>query len=170
MQTKLRATYPLFVACLLSFSSSFAFSQPEEKPIAHYVGVASWYGIQHQGKKMANGHRFDRAKLTAASWYFPLGTQLQVINLDNGKAVQVTITDRGPNTRLHRVLDLSEAAAKRLDYIGQGLTQVFLSPMAAARGVASQGVTSTSTPSQAAGTGASPTAKSTVLSAQIALP
>lgn len=165
MQTKLRATYPFVVACLLSFSSTFASSQPEEKPIAHYVGVASWYGIQHQGRKMANGHRFDRAKLTAASWYFPLGTRLQVIDLDNGKAVQVTITDRGPNTRLHRVLDLSEAAAKRLDYIGQGLTQVFLSPVAAA-----QGVVLTGTRNQAPGTEASPGAKSTVLSAQIALP
>ncbi len=165
MQTKLRAAYPIVVACLLSLSSSFALPQPEEKPIAHYIGVASWYGIQHQGKKMANGHRFDRAKLTAASWYFPLGTRLQVINLDNGRAVQVTITDRGPNARLHRVLDLSEAAAKRLDYVGQGLTQVFLSPLAAAQGVASTG-----NHSQAAGTEAAPNAKSTVLSAQIALP
>jgi rare lipoprotein A len=78
---------------------------------------------------MANGKRFDRHKLTAASWYFPLGTTLRVVNLKNGESVVVTITDRGPNFRLHRILDLSEAAAGRLGYVGQGLTPVFLYPV-----------------------------------------
>jgi rare lipoprotein A len=78
---------------------------------------------------MANGKRFDRHKLTAASWYFPLGTKIRVVNLKNGKSVVVTITDRGPNLRLNRLVDLSEAAAKRLDYVGQGLTSVFLYPV-----------------------------------------
>jgi rare lipoprotein A len=78
---------------------------------------------------MANGQRFDRRKLTAASWYFPLGTSLRVVNLTNGESVVVTITDRGPNLRLHRILDLSEAAAVNLDYIEEGLTTVFLCPI-----------------------------------------
>ncbi len=79
---------------------------------------------------MANGKRFDRNKLTAASWSFPLGTTVRVVNLKNGESVVVTITDRGPNFRLHRILDLSEAAAQRLDYVGEGLTSVFLYPLA----------------------------------------
>ena len=78
---------------------------------------------------MANGKRFDRQKLTAASWYFPLGTSIRVVNLKNGESVVVTITDRGPNLRLHRIVDLSEAAARRLNYVGQGLTPVFLYPV-----------------------------------------
>jgi rare lipoprotein A len=94
-----------------------------------FVGTASWYGKQHQGRKMANGKRFDRQKLTAASWYFPLGTSIRVVNLKNGQSVVVTITDRGPNLRLHRIVDLSEAAARRLNYVGQGLTPVFLYPL-----------------------------------------
>lgn len=94
-----------------------------------YLGTASWYGERHQGRKMANGRRFDRHELTAASWYFPLGTKIRVVNLKNGESVVVTITDRGPNLRLHRILDLSEAAAERLDYVGQGLTSVFLLPV-----------------------------------------
>jgi rare lipoprotein A len=94
-----------------------------------YIGTASWYGKKHQGRKMANGKRFDCHQLTAASWYFPLGTPIRVVNLNNGKSVIVTITDRGPNFRLHRILDLSEAAAFNLDYVGDGLTQVFLSPL-----------------------------------------
>lgn len=97
-----------------------------------YVGVASWYGEQDQGRRMANGQRFDRYKLTAASWYFPLGTKLRVVNLQNGKAELVTITDRGPNLRLkNRIIDLSEAAASRLGYIEQGLTSVILFPLVA---------------------------------------
>jgi rare lipoprotein A len=48
----------------------------------------------------------------------------------NGESVVVTITDRGPNLRLHRILDLSEAAAECLGYVGQGLTPVFLYPVA----------------------------------------
>lgn len=95
-----------------------------------YVGTASWYGEKHQGRKMANGKLFDLHKLTAASWYFPLGTTIRVVNLRNSKSVVVTITDRGPGIHLHRLIDLSEAAAQRLDYLGQGLTQVFVSPMA----------------------------------------
>jgi len=52
-----------------------------------YVCTASWYGKQHQGLKMANGKRFDRHKLTAASWYFPLGTKIRVVNLKTGESV-----------------------------------------------------------------------------------
>ena len=54
-----------------------------------------------------------------------------MVNLENGESVLVTITDRGPNLRLHRILDVSEAAAERLNYVGQGLTSVFFYPMAA---------------------------------------
>jgi rare lipoprotein A len=78
---------------------------------------------------MANGQRFDAHKLTAASWYFPFGTEIRVVNVKNGQSVVVTVTDRGPNLRLHRVLDLSAAAAEQLDYLGDGLTSVFLYPL-----------------------------------------
>jgi rare lipoprotein A len=135
MQTKLRIISLLFVASLLwtSPSSAATLKAKARKAVQHsklrYVGIASWYGKQHQGHKMANGQRFDRHKLTAASWDFPLGTVIRVVNLKNGESVVVTVTDRGPNHRLHRILDLSEAAASRLDYIGRGLTPVFLYPM-----------------------------------------
>ena len=59
----------------------------------------------------------------------PLGTVVRVVNLENGKSVTVTVTDRGPNFRLNRILDLSEAAARELDYIGKGLTPVLVTPM-----------------------------------------
>lgn len=132
MQTKLRLAVAIFAASLLSASMISAASRakaPKRKVESHFVGIASWYGIQHQGLKMANGKRFDRRKLTAASWYVPLGTVLRVVNLENGRSVTVTVTDRGPNLRLHRILDLSEAAAGKLGYVEKGLTPVFVSPL-----------------------------------------
>ncbi len=92
-----------------------------------YIGIASWYGKQHQGLKMANGKPFDRRKMTAAAWNIPLGTLVRVVNLKNGNSVVVTITDRGPHPRLSRAIDLSEAAAIKLDYVHAGLTSVFVS-------------------------------------------
>jgi rare lipoprotein A len=133
MQTKLRITLML-AASLLTASMISAASRSKGLAAAalakpHFVGIASWYGQQHQGLKMANGKRFDRRKLTAASWYLPLGTTVRVVNLENGKSVTVTITDRGPNFRLHRIVDLSEAAARQLDYIQKGLTSVYVIPV-----------------------------------------
>jgi rare lipoprotein A len=136
MQTKLRILGHIVVASLLwTFPTSAATQRANAQKVikkfkASYIGMASWYGKQHQGRKMANGQRFDRYKLTAASWYFPLGTPMRVVNVNTGQSVVVTITDRGPNLRLHRILDLSEAAAAQLDYVGQGLTKVFLYPVA----------------------------------------
>ena len=135
MQTKLRILGLLVVATLMWIPLTSAATSKGKAPKTaktlklHYVGTASWYGKQHQGRKMANGKRFDRHNLTAASWYFPLGTTIRVVNLKNGESVIVTITDRGPNLRLNRLIDLSEAAAERLDYVGQGLTSVFLCPV-----------------------------------------
>ena len=136
MEKRLRIIGFLVVASLL-WTSSMSAATTNTQPHAivnsmklRYVGTASWYGEKHQGRKMANGKLFDRHKLTAASWYFPLGTTIRVVNLKNGESVIVTITDRGPGMHLHRLLDLSEAAAQRLNYIGQGLTSVFISPMA----------------------------------------
>ncbi len=135
MQTKLRVLGFVVVASLLWITPMSAGSQrakvqvKAKKMKVQYIGLASWYGAQHQGRKMANGQRFDRHKYTAASWYFPLGTVIRVVNLKNGESVEVTITDRGPNLRLHRILDLSEAAADLLGYVDDGLTAVFLYPV-----------------------------------------
>src|SRR5713101_2240348 len=127
MQTKLRLVVFAVVASLLWISPTSAVSQrakvqgQAKKLKTQYIGTASWYGADRQGRKMANGQRFDRHKFTAASWYFPLGTTIRVVNVKNGESVEVTITDRGSNLRLHRILDLSEAAAERLGYVEQGL-------------------------------------------------
>lgn len=98
-------------------------------PTGYDTGQASWYGWEWttgHGRRgtMANGARFNPRKRTAASYNFPLGTELEVTNLRNGRRVRVTVTDRGPARRLGRLIDLSEAAAQSLDYRRSGLTNV----------------------------------------------
>jgi rare lipoprotein A len=49
-----------------------------------------------------------------------------VTNLRNGKSIVVEVTDRGPAHSLHRVADLSQAAAEALDYVKDGMTMVMI--------------------------------------------
>ena len=99
-----------------------------EKP--RYLGTASYYGKHYwQGRKMADGRRFDYRKLTMASWGITLGTFVRVTNLSNGQSVVVEVTDRGPAHSLRRVADLSQAAAEKLDYTQKGLTVIFIQPL-----------------------------------------
>ncbi|MCX2740641.1 septal ring lytic transglycosylase RlpA family protein [Pontibacter anaerobius] len=88
-------------------------------------GKASYYGRKFQGRKMANGERYRRNKLTAAHKKLPFGTQVEVTNLQNNKSVRVEITDRGPFVR-GRIVDLSEAAARRVNMINSGVAPVRL--------------------------------------------
>ena len=87
------------------------------------VGEASWYGPGFQGNETANGETFDQKKMTAAHPSLPMGTQATVTNLENNKKVEVRINDRGPYVG-DRAIDLSRAAAKKLDMEEDGTTQV----------------------------------------------
>jgi rare lipoprotein A len=93
-----------------------------EQPSFTQTGVASWYGRNHQGKKTAEGERFDMNKLTAAHRSLPLGTTVRVTNLENHKSVKARINDRGPYIA-GRVIDLSVRAAKELE-IDNGTARV----------------------------------------------
>src|SRR5215218_4659508 len=92
---------------------------------AEQVGWASWYGKPHQGQKTASGERFSPSQLTAAHRSLPLGTQVKVTNLQTGQHVVVKINDRGPyGGGKRRIIDLSEAAAKRVGLLGRGTARV----------------------------------------------
>ncbi len=86
-------------------------------------GEASWYGPGFQGKKTATGETYDPKELTAAHRKLPLGSQATVTNLENGKQVEVEINDRGPYAQ-GRKIDLSKAAAERLDMLDDGTARV----------------------------------------------
>ena len=90
-----------------------------------YNGKASWYGGKHHGGPTASGERFNKNAMTAAHRTFPMGTRVRVTNLRNGKSVVVRINDRGPYAK-GRIIDLSEAAAQKLDMIEAGVVPVKL--------------------------------------------
>jgi rare lipoprotein A len=98
-------------------------------------GIASWYGEADRGKLMANGKKFDPNKLTAASWFYPLGTRVRVTISSpdfEQRSVMVTITDRGPAKRLvrqGRVIDLGFAAFQRIAHPDLGLVEVTVEPV-----------------------------------------
>jgi rare lipoprotein A len=87
------------------------------------IGIASFYGREHVGKKTASGKRFDLNAMTAAHRTLPFGTRIVVTNLKNGRSVTVEISDRGPFRR-GRIVDVSYAAAEQLGFLRQGVTRV----------------------------------------------
>lgn len=89
----------------------------------HEKGIASWYGGKFHGRTTASGERYDMNKLTAAHRKLPFGSRVLVTNLDNGRQVEVRITDRGPFVH-GRIIDLSRAAALRIDMIQAGTARV----------------------------------------------
>ena len=86
-------------------------------------GVASWYGKKFHGRRTSSGEPYDMYTLTAAHTSLPLPTYVQVTNLDNGKSVIVRVNDRGPFAD-NRIIDLSYAAAERIDMVDAGTAPV----------------------------------------------
>lgn len=86
-------------------------------------GIASWYGPDFHGKETANGEIYDMNELTAAHRSLPFNTRVRVTNQINNRSVDVRINDRGPYIK-DRVIDLSRAAAERIDMIGIGTVPV----------------------------------------------
>jgi rare lipoprotein A len=96
-------------------------AQPEAAESAR--GIASWYGLGFHGRRTASGERFDMNAFTVAHPSLPLSSWVLVRNLSNDRVVVAKVTDRGPYHG-KRILDMSYAAAKRLDFVKRGSTQV----------------------------------------------
>jgi len=88
-----------------------------------YQGLSSYYGNFFHGKLTANGEVYDMYGLTAAHKTFPLNTICRVTNLSNGKSLILRINDRGPYVG-DRILDCSYGAAKKLNFLTEGVTEV----------------------------------------------
>ena len=118
---------PLF-ASLLLMSCSAAAHEPRMS------GLASWYGPGFHGRQTACGETYNQHDLTAAHNRLPCGTIVRVTRTDTGAEVTVRINDRGPFERRGerwvphsaRVIDLSLAAAWRLDAVDTGVVPVRL--------------------------------------------
>jgi rare lipoprotein A len=92
-------------------------------PLATETGLASWYGPPYHNRRGSNGEVYNMHAMTAAHRTFPLGTIVRVTNLKTGHAALVRITDRGPFIP-GRVVDLSLAAARKLDVYQPGIAEV----------------------------------------------
>jgi rare lipoprotein A len=99
-------------------------------------GIASYYAARFDGRKTASGETFSNRRMTAAHRTLPFGTTLRVTNLTNGRSVTVRVNDRGPFVR-GRVVDLSHAAALKLDMIRAGTAPVKLQVVSRGRAMAS---------------------------------
>ena len=86
------------------------------------IGLSAWYGGKHHGGPTASGERFNKHAMTAAHRKLPFGTRVRVTHRKTGKSVVVRINDRGPYGRA--IIDVSEAAAKELGIIKEGVAPV----------------------------------------------
>ena len=82
-------------------------------------GYATWYGKKYHGNKTSIGEIYDMYQMTAAHKTLPLPCYVRVTNLENNKTIIVRVNDRGPFVK-DRIIDLSYAAANRLEIIEKG--------------------------------------------------
>lgn len=111
--------YARWLILVLVTLGSFVQAQSDYKK----VGWASFYHDKFEGRKTANGEKFRQKKMTCAHRTLPFGTMLRVTNLANNKTIEVRVNDRGPYSK-GRIIDLTKAGAKALDFIKQGHTKV----------------------------------------------
>jgi rare lipoprotein A len=98
------------------------------KPIKTWVGNASWYGDDFDGKKTASGEHFDSEALTAAHPTLPFGSIVRVVNPRNQKFEVVRINDRGPYQE-GREIDVSYRVARKIGLTRTGVSKVRLELM-----------------------------------------
>jgi rare lipoprotein A len=104
---------------LISLLSSFVFFDTQK-------GIASYYGNSMHGHRTYSGEKYHKDSLTAAHKSLPMGTKVLVKNIKNDSIVIVKINDR-MSSRSSRIIDLSMAAAKKLNFVNAGIVTVTVS-------------------------------------------
>lgn len=92
------------------------------------TGKASYYADKFNRRRTTSGEIFSNDSLTAAHKSLKFGTIVKVTNLLNDSVVIVRINDRLPK-KSSRIIDLSKAAARKLNFISRGITQVSVESM-----------------------------------------
>ncbi|MGV3620264.1 MAG: septal ring lytic transglycosylase RlpA family protein [Archangium sp.] len=88
-------------------------------------GLASFYGKGLDGRPTASGETFDKEAFTAAHRTLSFGSCVLVTVIKTGATVEVRVNDRGPFVA-GRIIDVSEAAARKLGIIDSGVARVML--------------------------------------------
>jgi rare lipoprotein A len=118
----------MFLAARSIDAPLVARSNEPVKPLKTWVGNASWYGDDFDGKKTANGEEFDSEALTAAHPTLPFGSIVRVVNPRNHKFEVVRINDRGPYQE-GREIDVSYRVARKIGLTSSGVSKVRLELM-----------------------------------------
>jgi rare lipoprotein A len=111
-------------------------------------GEASWYGRKFHGRPTSSGEIYDMHRLTAAHKHLPLPTFVRVTRVDTGQSVVVKVNDRGPFVG-ERIIDLSYAAAARLDMLEGGKAEVIVEALSRNEDVAAGSAPATDQPAPA---------------------
>ena len=113
------------IVVILLFFHLLSFCEGQSIPEKKYVaeGFASFYAEDFDGKKTANGEIFNMSDYTAAHPTLAFGTYLRVTNIKNNYSIVVRVNDRGPFVK-NRIIDLTEAAARRIGSYMHGVTPV----------------------------------------------
>lgn len=93
------------------------------KPILSETGYATWYTAPYKGRRSANGQVFEDWAMTAANRTLPMGSLIEVTNLQTGQSGIMRVTDRGPFVE-GRILDLTIASAKAVGIYRSGTARV----------------------------------------------
>jgi rare lipoprotein A len=114
----------IFCCCTFTVTGQADTPKIAKKGVSRVLyGTASFYSNKFNGRKTANGEIYSQAKFTCACNVLPLGTWLKVTNMRNGKSVIVKVNDR-LHPKMRRIVDLTRAAAQKLNFISSGLTRV----------------------------------------------
>lgn len=115
-------------------------------------GVASWYGTKFHGRRTSSGEPYNMFAMTAAHTALPLPTYVRVTHLDNGRSIVVKVNDRGPFVD-NRIIDLSYAAAKKIDMHEEGTARVRVEALPGGTPIREGATTTASAPAQAPDSG-----------------
>jgi rare lipoprotein A len=118
--TKLHYVFS-FIFILFIGLSEPGFAQKKSKI---QKGLATWYGTHYHGKKTSSGEVYNKNQMTAAHPTLPFGTKVKVTNPITKKSVVVRVNDRGPFGNKQRIIDLSEAAARKIKIFQEGEARV----------------------------------------------
>jgi len=113
----------VLTAVALVLLSLAGYSQEAVPKPVKTTGIASFYASKFNGRKTCSGQKFSNDSLTAAHKSLKLGTYVQVRNLKNDSVVVVRINDRLPRSS-KRSIDLTQRAAKQLNFMRAGLAKV----------------------------------------------
>jgi rare lipoprotein A len=90
------------------------------------TGIAACYNRRLKGHRTSSGQRYNPDALTAGHAKIPLGQQVKVTNLENGKEVVVTVNDHmsahAGGGRI--IMDISQRACKELGFPRSGESKV----------------------------------------------